>query len=115
MSLPRTRLSTLSVGGPRPAGPPPQAPTSEQPPLTERTRALCFPRDDARFAERVEGLVDAAGPDGPIAAAVLALLREEYPLAVISPRHDLAAIDARRVWYAFRDGSLVPIIDGDTS
>ena len=115
MSLPRTRLSTLSVGGPRPAGPLPHAETYGQAPMTEKTHALCFPRDDARFAERVQGLVDVVGPHGPIAAAVQALLREVYPLAVVSPRHDLAAIDARWVWYAFRDGSLVPIGDGEPS
>ena len=43
------------------------------------------------------------------------VLRETYPLAVISPRHELAAVDGRRVWYAFRDGSAVPALDGATS
>ena len=39
----------------------------------------------------------------------------EMPLAVISPRHELATIDGARVWYAFRDGSAVPNVDRATS
>jgi hypothetical protein len=75
---------------------------------------VCFPRDDPRFAERVQQLVDGAAPRGPIVAVVQALLREVYPLAVVSPRHELAAIDGARVWYAFREGCVVPIADEAT-
>ena len=78
--------------------------------------AVCFPRDDPGFAERVQILFDVAdSEDRPFAAAVQALLRETYPLAVISPRHELAALDGELVWYAFRDGSAVPTVDRDTS
>lgn len=77
--------------------------------------AVCFPRDDPGFAARVRSLLDGSSSEGPFAAAVQALLRETHPLAVISPRHELGAIDGARVWYAFRDGSLMPAVDGDRS
>jgi hypothetical protein len=83
--------------------------------MSETPQIVCFPRDDPRFAEQVKSLLDGSHPAGPFAAAVQALLRETHPLAVISPRHELAAIDGARVWYVFRDGSLVPAVDGDTS
>ena len=83
--------------------------------LPELPVAVCFPRDDRRFAERVQVLFEGSASETPFAAAVQALLRETYPLAVISPRHEFAALDGRRVWYAFRDGSAIPNVDGDTS
>jgi hypothetical protein len=59
---------------------------------------------------------DAVAPSArPFAAAVQALLRETYPLALISPRHELAALDGAQLWYAFRDGSAVPNVDRKTS
>ena len=82
--------------------------------VNEVPRAVCFPRDDREFAERVQMLFEGSHPERPFAAAVQALLRETYPLAVISPRHELAALDGRKMWYAFRDGSAVPDVDGDT-
>jgi len=81
--------------------------------MSESPVAMCFPHDDPRFAERVQTLLDDSHPKGPFAAAVQALLRAEYPLAEVHPRHELAALDGRRVWYAFRDGSIVPVADGD--
>lgn len=83
--------------------------------MNELPLAVCFPRDDQRFAERVQILFDGSDPARPFAAAVQALLRETYPLAVISPRHELAALDGGRVWYAFRDGSAVPRVDREAS
>ena len=83
--------------------------------VNELLVAVCFPRDDPGFAERVQILFEGSHSERPFAAAVQALLRETYPLAVISPRHEFAALDGRRVWYAFRDGSAMPNIDGDTS
>ena len=79
--------------------------------MNELPLAVCFPRDDPAFAERVHFLFDGFPSEQPFAAAVQALLRETYPLAVISPRHELAALDSGRVWYAFRDGSAVPNLD----
>ncbi len=38
-------------------------------------------------------------------AAIEALLRETYPLAVISPRQAMAAVDGLRIWYVYRDGA----------
>lgn len=116
MILPRTVLTALSVERPRPPRADPGAPGSV---AGSQTRgmpvAVCFPRDDPRFAERVQTLLDGSTSEGPFEAAVQALLREIYPLAVISPRHELAALDGARVWYAFRDGSMVPASDEDTS
>ena len=83
--------------------------------VNESPLAVCFPRDDAGFAERVRIHCDGSNSERPFAAAVQALLRETYPLAVISPRHEFAALDGRRVWYAFRDGSAMPHVDGHTS
>jgi hypothetical protein len=116
MILPRTVLTALSVERPRPPRADPGAPGSV---AGSQTRgmpvAVCFPRDDLRFAERVQTLLDGSHAEEPFGAAVQALLRETYPLAVISPRHELAALDGARVCYAFRDGSVVPAVDGDTS
>ena len=72
---------------------------------------MCFPHEDGEFAARVQTLLDGSHAEWPFAAAVQALLRETYPLVVISPRHEPAGT---RVWYAFRDGSAVPDTDGDT-
>jgi hypothetical protein len=83
--------------------------------MNELPLAVCFPRDDPGFAERVQVLFDGSPFERPFAAAVQALLRETYPLAVISPRHELATLDGGRVWYAFRDGSALPIVDRRTS
>ena len=77
--------------------------------------AVCFPRDDGEFAARVQTLLDVSHREWPFAAAVQAILRETYPLAVVSPRHELAAFDGAGVWYVFRDFSTLPSIDGDTS
>jgi hypothetical protein len=116
MPLPRTMPTALSVERSGPPGADAGAfgrlARSE---MNESPLAVCFPRDDRAFVERVETLLDGPHPEGPFAAAVQALLRETYPLAVISPRHQLAALDGRRVWYAFRDGSAVPAIDRDPS
>ena len=79
------------------------------------TLAVCFPRDDGEFAARVQALLDGSHSEWPFAAAVQALLRETYPLAVISPRHELAALDGAGMLYAFRDFSALPSADGDTS
>jgi hypothetical protein len=81
----------------------------------EMRLAVCFPRDDEAFAARVQACLDGSSGNGPFPAAIQALLRETYPLAVVAPRHDLAAIDGAQMWYAFRDGSMVPPVDGDSS
>lgn len=83
--------------------------------VSEMPQVECFPPDDHGFAERVGVLIAGPSPDGPFAAGIQALLRETYPLARISPRHELGSLDVRLVWYAFRDGSVVPVADGDTS
>lgn len=76
---------------------------------------LCFPHDDHEFVERVHTLVDGSDPEAPLAAAVQALLRETHPLAIITPRHQLALLAEERVWYAFRDGSVTHTVDGEAS
>ncbi len=83
--------------------------------MNELPPAVCIPRDDGEFATRVQTIFHGSRSEWPFAAAVQALLRETYPLAVISPRLELAALDGARVWYAFRDPSAVPNVDGDTS
>jgi hypothetical protein len=83
---------------------------SQTPPQTH-----CFPSDDDAFAARVQTCLDGSSGEGPFPAAIQALLRETHPLAVVTARHPLGGIDDTRVWYAFRDGSIVPIVDGDTS
>jgi hypothetical protein len=78
--------------------------------MSEVPRAVCFPRDDPLFAERVESLLDDAHGEGPFPAAVQALLRESYPQAVVRPRHELAAFGREGLWYVFRDGTATPIV-----
>ena len=82
--------------------------------MNELPLAVCFPRDDPGLAERVPTLFDGPHARRPFAAAVQALLRETYPLAVISPRNELASLDRGSVWYVFRDGSAVPNVDRET-
>jgi hypothetical protein len=83
--------------------------------VSETPRAVCFPRDDPLFAERVENLLDDAHAEGPFPAAVQALLRESYPQAVIRPRHDLAAFGGEGRWYVFRDGMATPTVRPEAS
>ena len=75
-------------------------------------RVVCFPRDDGGFATRVQMLFDDTHSEWPFAATVQVLLRDTYPLAVISPRHEPAGT---RVWFAFRDGSARPEVHGADS
>jgi hypothetical protein len=116
MAFQRTAVTALSVELPSPPGIDAGAfwrlARSQ---MNDIPRAVCFPRDDPQFAERVQDLLDGSDSDGPFAAAVQALLRETHPLAVIAPRNGLAALDRRRVWYAFRDGSAVPSVNRETS
>jgi hypothetical protein len=83
--------------------------------MNDTPLAVCFPRDDREFAARVRTLLGGSPAEWPFAAAVQALLRETYPLDVISPRHELAALDGAQVWYSFRDFSTVLDVDGDPS
>ena len=83
--------------------------------MNESPLAVCFPRDDGEFVTRVQTLLDGSRSEWPFAAAVQALLRETYPQAVVSPRHELAALDSARVWYVFRDPATEPNVDGDIS
>ncbi|CAN5685628.1 hypothetical protein BH23CHL8_BH23CHL8_23080 [soil metagenome] len=81
--------------------------------MTEAVRVVCFPHEDHAFVVRVRQLVIAPIALGePGLAVVEALLRESYPLAVVSQRHPLAALDRGRVWYVFRDGSIAPRPEG---
>ena len=81
--------------------------------MTGQVRAVCFPHDDDVFVAHVEQLIDVLGE--PMTAAVEALLREQYPLAVVSPRHQVASVDGGRVWYVFRDGAILPAVIGHAS
>ena len=72
--------------------------------MTLAVSAVCFPPDDVAFSGAFSRLVE-VHPGQEFLAAVEALLRESYPLARISARHELAALDGRRVWYCFRDGT----------
>ena len=116
MSPPRTVVTALGVkrpGPPRIDADPVEHGTRSQ--MSEMPQAVCFPHDDGEFAERVHALLDGPPGEEPFAAAVQALLRETHPLAVISARTQLGAVDGGLVWYVFRDGSAMPPVDGDTS
>ena len=116
MPPPRTVLTTPSIERSSPPGTDAGAYGRLPPsPVNELPLALCFPRDDHGFAERVQILFDGSYAERPFAVAIQVLLRETYPLAVISPRHELASLDRELVWYAFRDGSAVPNVDRETS
>lgn len=75
--------------------------------MADEVRAVCFPREDGAFAAHVQRLVEAVTDDEPVWAAVEALLRESYPLAVISPRLGMATVDRVVVWYVYRDGTFL--------
>lgn len=72
--------------------------------MPDGIRAFCFPRDDRDFGDHVERLVQESSEE-PMGAAIEALLRETYPLAVISPRQAMAAVDGQHIWYVYRDGA----------
>jgi hypothetical protein len=59
------------------------------------------PRRDVDFAARVEG----EGPDAPSPAALEAILRTDYPRAVVRPRQ----LEGERseIWYVYREGTWV--------
>jgi hypothetical protein len=83
--------------------------------MPEDVRAVCFPHEDDAFAAHVRGLLDEAPDEGPIWAAVEALLRESYPMALISPRIGMASTDPGIVWYVYRDGTFraTPAVDAE--
>ncbi len=75
--------------------------------MTLAVSAVCFPADDMAFAGVVKSLVEPVTGE-EVRATVETLLRATYPLARIAARHELAAVDGRRVWYCFRDGTARP-------
>jgi hypothetical protein len=91
--------------------------------MTNVVRAVCFPLDDDGFVVRVQQLVrlvdhvdrvagtfqEAPAHGEPLQAAMEALLRETYPLAVVAPREARpASADGDRVWEVYRDGAFAP-------
>ena len=76
--------------------------------MTHEVRAVCFPSDDPVFVVHVRQLVLSPSPSEPLQAAIEAMLRETYPLAVISRRHPLASLDGQPIRYVYRDGALLP-------
>lgn len=79
--------------------------------MTDKVRAVCFPRVDATFDEHVRALLEATPDQAPLWAAIEATLRETYPLALISPRMGFAALDTEKVWYVYRDGTFLgPVV-----
>ena len=75
--------------------------------MADEVHTVCFPREDDIFAGHVQRLVEAAPQDEPVWAAVEALLRETYPMALISPRLGMATVDRVAVWYVYRDGAFL--------
>jgi hypothetical protein len=83
--------------------------------MPDLVRAVCFPREDDAFATRVHRLVegsadrmvDAPADGDAIHAVVEAILRQTYPMAIISPRIGMASADGAVVWYVFRDGTFL--------
>jgi len=75
--------------------------------MTDKVRAVCFPRVDATFDSHVRALLGAVPDQEPLWAAIEATLRETYPLAIISPRMGFAALDTDKVWYVYRDGTFL--------
>lgn len=119
MPLPRTKLTDTTARRPDPSGADGRIEmglaTSSTSTPTRPPQAVCFPPADAGFAELVQQCLHRSPESEPVAAAIQALLREHQPLAVVSPRHALAALDGTQVWYVFRDGSIVPPAEGDPS
>jgi hypothetical protein len=63
-----------------------------------------FPRDDGRFAARVESLTVPADSQG--VTRLEERLRDYYPRAVVRQRHPPGAVDpTTETWYVYRDGS----------
>ena len=72
-----------------------------------RATFLLFPKDDDRFAERVESM---AG-DTPVrdSGHLEQELRRFYPQAVVRHRDSLGELSPdSETWYVYRDGSPVP-------
>jgi hypothetical protein len=84
--------------------------------MTEEVRAVCFPTDDVAFVSHVQRLLQDVPDRAPLWAAVEATLRETYPLALISPRMGIAALDIEKVWYVYRDGTYMgPSVPEETT
>jgi hypothetical protein len=70
---------------------------------------ICFPPDDASFAERVQTLLDEFRGSRPteadLLAAVLDGLRRDYPKVRIRSRDPIAEFELDgATWYVYRDG-----------
>ena len=75
--------------------------------MADEVLTVCFPHEDDAFASHVQRLVEAAPREEPVWAAVEALLRDTYPMALISPRLGMATLGRVVVWYVYRDGTFL--------
>jgi len=73
----------------------------------ETVTLLPFPRDDEVFVGRARSLLeDLDGEAGGAPERLEALLRLEFPGAVVKRRDRLAALDgSNEAWYVYRDGT----------
>ena len=77
-----------------------------------RVTLVPFPRHDDVFIARAELLMNALDGDADAPQRLQALLRREYPHAIVRPRDGLAALDETNVaWYVYRDGHPTPTAD----
>ena len=60
------------------------------------------PRTDSDFV----ALVEAASPGAPSAEALQALLRAQFPKAIVRPRQ--LEGEREEVWYVYREGTWIP-------
>jgi len=79
-----------------------------------RVTLLPFPRDDEVFVRRAELLKDAVDGDADAPQRLQALLRRDYPDAIVRPRDGFAAVDeASEAWYVYRDGGAARKVDNE--
>jgi hypothetical protein len=71
-----------------------------------RVTLLPFPRDDDAFVRHAQlALEDVDSSPEAAPAHLEALLRVDYPGAVVRRRDGLGSFDGLEAWYVYRDGS----------
>lgn len=72
-------------------------------------RIICYPREDVAFDSAVRSLYAKLAADAEshesLAAAIVKVLREDYPSVRIRSRDPIAEFSVEQVtWYVYRDG-----------
>jgi len=74
--------------------------------MSASVQVHAFPRSDKTFVSFVEDAITSSRTVDPDALA--ARVQTAYPLARIVPQSSLGTLGGPLIWYAYRDGTLIP-------